>query len=106
SHGSDNVLFSRPARGDTVTARSSSPCGSELMQAICTLSTSAAGVIGLLTWLLSGVATAAVPAPFPVRHGAAVGAVAFSPDGKRIASGGDDAILRVSDVASGKEKHT
>jgi WD40 repeat protein len=76
------------------------------MRAICTLSTSAAGVIGLLAWLLSGVATAAVPAPFPVRHGAAVGAVAFSPDGRMIASGGDDAILRIADVSSGKVKHT
>jgi hypothetical protein len=61
-------------------------------------------MIGLLSWLVPSSA-AAVPSPFPLRHGAGVGAVAFSPNGRTLASGGDDALLRVAEVATGKERH-
>jgi hypothetical protein len=40
-----------------------------------------------------------------LRHEAAVGAVAFSSDGLTIASGGDDALVCIADVATGKERH-
>src|SRR4051812_33179298 len=74
------------------------------MRAICTGPVSAFGMISLLSWLLPSSA-AAVPSPFPLRHDAGVGAVAFSPNGRTLASGGDDALLRVADVATGKERH-
>src|SRR5438876_3981228 len=75
------------------------------MRAVCIRPASVVRMIGLLSWLLPSFAAAAVPSPFPLRHAAAVGAVAFSPNGRTLASGGDDALLRVADVATGKERH-
>ena len=43
--------------------------------------------------------------PFPVRHEGAVGAVVFAPDGRAIASGGEDQLVLISDLATGKELH-
>ena len=36
-----------------------------------------------------------------LHHGAGVNAVRFSPDGKQLASGGDDRRVRIWDVAAG-----
>ena len=71
------------------------------MQAVFPRSVALAGAVGLV----AAFATAAVPAPFPARHDAAVGAVTFSPDGRLIASGSDDATIRIAEVATGKERH-
>src|SRR5262245_20185467 len=38
-------------------------------------------------------------------HTAKVTAVAFSPDGKKLASGGHDHLIRIWEVATGKELH-
>jgi WD40 repeat protein len=37
------------------------------------------------------------------RHAGGVGSVAFSPDGKLLATAGDDRVIRLSELASGKE---
>src|SRR5262245_19341509 len=41
----------------------------------------------------------------PIRHEGAVTAVALAPDGRSLASGGDDEVVCVLDVASGRERH-
>jgi WD40 repeat protein len=39
-------------------------------------------------------------------HGNRVWSVAFSPDGTRLVSGGDDTTIRIWDVTTGEELHT
>ncbi len=43
--------------------------------------------------------------PSPIRHEGAVTAIAFAPDGTLLASGGEDQVVGVLDVASGRERH-
>src|SRR5262249_27295962 len=43
------------------------------------------------------------PSLVELRHARAVNAVAFGPDGRRLATAGDDGALRVFDAATGKE---
>src|SRR5215472_1778468 len=46
-----------------------------------------------------------IKSPFPVRHDGAVGAVALAPDGRTLASGAEDQLVFLSELASGKVLH-
>jgi WD40 repeat protein len=67
-----------------------------------------------LVLLLGGSSAFAEPEPLPpgvvarlgspkMRHGGRIHCLAFSPDGKTIATGGDDAVVRLWDAATGKQ---
>src|SRR5262245_10951262 len=58
----------------------------------------------LTSCLLLAPTALAEPAPLRLPHPELVGSVAFSPDGKTLATGCHDDILRVWDVATGKER--
>src|SRR5262245_30614283 len=62
------------------------------MRAVC--------VFGVMAW---ATVVRAQPPIAEIRHGCQVLAVAWSADGARLASAGEDGLIRVTDIASGKE---
>jgi WD domain, G-beta repeat len=65
----------------------------------------ARGLLALLGLLLGGRSWASAGmAPFTIQHEGTVWALAFSPDGAVLASGGEDRVVRLTETATGKER--